>query len=62
MKFTQEMHRFVTFRLLPVLVAAFRNKIQNLSSWTSKVISRVLTKGREAVDRKLVFRMEAYHG
>ena len=49
MKFTQKMHQSVTFRdtssTCSCLYSFPPNKIENLSSWTSEVVSRVLTKG-----------------
>ena len=49
MKFTQKMHQSVTFQATSstcrCLYSFPLNKIENLSSWTSEVVSRVLTKG-----------------
>ena len=49
MKFTQKMHQSVTFQATSSTCSCLYsfppNKIENLSSWTSEVVSRVLTKG-----------------
>ena len=49
MKFTQKMHQSVTFQVTSSTCSCLYsfppNKIENLSSWTSEVVSRVLTKG-----------------
>ena len=53
MKFTQKMHQSVTFQATSSTCSCLYsfppNKIENLSSWTSEVVSRVLRhKGVEA--------------
>ena len=49
MKFTQKMHQSVTFQATSSTCSCLYSfppkKIENLSSWTSEVVSRVLTKG-----------------
>ena len=49
MKFTQKMHQSVIFQATSSTCSCLYsfppNKIENLSSWTSEVESRVLTKG-----------------
>ena len=49
MKFTQKMHQSVTFQATSSTCSCLYsfppNKIEHLSSWTSEVVSRVLTKG-----------------
>ena len=49
MKLTQKMHQSVTFQATSsscsCLYSFPPNKIETLSSWTSEVVSRVLTKG-----------------
>ena len=49
MKFAQKMHKSVTFQATSSTCSCLYsfppNKIENLSSWTSKVVSRLLTKG-----------------
>ena len=49
MKFTQKMHQSATFQVTSSTCSCLYsfppNKIENLSSWTSEVVSQVLTKG-----------------
>ena len=49
MKFTQKIHQCITFQATPSTCSCLQsflpNKIENLSSWTSEVVSQVLTKG-----------------
>ena len=48
MKFTQKMHQSITFQTTSSTCSCLQNfppnKIENLNSWTSEVIPRVLTK------------------
>ena len=70
MKFTQKMHQSVTFQATSSTCSCLYsfppNKIENLSSWTSEVVSRVLTKGWRGGGgwrggQKLDLKMEADH-
>ena len=49
MKFTQKMHQSITFQTTSSTCSCLYsfppNKIENLSSWMSEVVSQVLTKG-----------------
>ena len=49
MKFTLKMHQSVTFQTTSSTCSCSQsfppNKIENLNSWMSEVVSRVLTKG-----------------
>ena len=71
MKVTQKMHQSVTFQATSsncsCLYSFPPNKIETLSSWTSEVVSRVLTKGWRVEaggwrgGQKLDLKMEADH-
>ena len=68
MKFTEKMHQSVTFQATSSTCSCLYsfppNKIENLSSWTSEVVSRVLTKGwRQGWrgEQEIDLKMEADH-
>ena len=65
MKFTQKMHQSVTFQATSSTCSCLYsfppNKIENLSSWTSEVVSRVLKKGRWRGGQEIDLKMEADH-
>ena len=64
MKFTQRCINLLPFRPFPVLVAVHRVscQIRNLNSWTSEIVSRVLTKGRRVGGgQNIDFKMESDH-
>ena len=49
MKFTQKMYQSITFQATSSTCSCLQSflpdKIENMSSWTNEVVSRVLTKG-----------------
>ena len=64
MKFTQKMDQSITFQATSSTCSCLwsfpPHKIENLSSWTSEVVSRVLTKGWRG-GQEIDLKMEAGH-